>query len=609
MHSNQQYSPVPKVLFAVTVSISCGFYRNKLAYLRDAGFDVTIISGPGELLETLSKSEGATPVAIPMEREISPLKDLVSLWKFYRAIKRVKPDLVDVSTPKAGLLGSIAAMLAGVPCRVYTLRGLRMETATGLKRGMLWLAEWISCACAHRVVPVSESLRRRAVELKLVTAAKTGVLERGSGVDLSRFTPRRRGSAETHGLRQELRLTGKETVIGFVGRFVKDKGIRELVEAFRELGTTRPNLRLLLVGDFESGDPVEPEVRKYIESAPTILRPGFVADTAPYYALMDVFVLPTYREGFPEVPLEAQASRVPVVTTTATGAVDSVVDGETGFLVPVGDSSALAGAIAKLLEDPQLRLRMGIAGRARMERDFRPAAIWDAHVKMYEELLNENATMRDERRDTSTALKTAGLVAKRAFDLVWAMVGLVVLAPILLMVAVLVKIFLGSPILFHQSRPGWNGKLFTCLKFRTMTDARDAEGRLLPDAERMMAFGRFLRRSSIDELPELINVIRGEMSLVGPRPLLPQYLERYTPEQMRRHEVKPGITGWAQINGRNATSWEQKFAYDVWYVKNRGFWLDLKILALTLWKTLKREGISQPGHATMQEFRSAARPE
>ena len=215
---------------------------------------------------------------------------------------------------------------------------------------------------------------------------------------------------------------------------------------------------------------------------------------------------------------------------------------------------------------------------------------------MSTEIRASEMTARDEDS------KTAALLAKRVFDLAGAMVALVVLAPLLLIVAVLVKIFLGSPILFRQSRPGWHGKPFTCLKFRTMTDAKDAEGRLLPDADRMTAFGRFLRSSSIDELPELINVIRGEMSLVGPRPLLPQYLERYTPEQMRRHEVKPGITGWAQVNGRNAASWEQKFAYDVWYVDNRGFWLDLKILALTLWKTLRREGVSQSGHATMPEF-------
>ena len=211
------------------------------------------------------------------------------------------------------------------------------------------------------------------------------------------------------------------------------------------------------------------------------------------------------------------------------------------------------------------------------------------------------------RADEVTAYRrgghlATGVVAKRAFDLVGAIAAVVVLAPLLLMVAALVRIFLGSPVLFRQSRPGWNGKLFMCLKFRTMTDARDAEGRLLADAERMTGFGRFLRRSSIDELPELINVIHGEMSLVGPRPLLPQYLERYTPEQMRRHEVKPGITGWAQVNGRNALDWKRKFELDVWYVDHHSLWLDVLILARTLGKILQSDGISSSGHATMPEF-------
>lgn len=198
--------------------------------------------------------------------------------------------------------------------------------------------------------------------------------------------------------------------------------------------------------------------------------------------------------------------------------------------------------------------------------------------------------------------KTMGLVAKRVLDFAGAIVALVVLAPLLLMVAALVKIFLGSPILFRQSRPGWGGKAFTCLKFRTMTQARDADGRLLPDGERLTAFGKFLRRSSIDELPELINVIRGEMSLVGPRPLLPQYLERYSAEQMRRHEVKPGITGWAQINGRNALDWKRKFELDVWYVDHQSFRLDMLILVRTLGKLFSPDGISSAGHATMPEF-------
>jgi len=191
---------------------------------------------------------------------------------------------------------------------------------------------------------------------------------------------------------------------------------------------------------------------------------------------------------------------------------------------------------------------------------------------------------------------------KRLFDLVSVAVFLVALWPLLILLAFLVYIQLGSPMFFIQVRPGLHGKPFRLCKFRTMTDARDAHQRLLPDTERLTAFGRFLRNSSLDEFPELWNVLKGDMSLVGPRPLLMQYMDRYTPEQARRHEVKPGITGWAQVNGRNAITWEEKFALDVWYVENRSFFLDLKILAMTAWKVLKREGISAEGEATMPEF-------
>jgi sugar transferase EpsL len=191
---------------------------------------------------------------------------------------------------------------------------------------------------------------------------------------------------------------------------------------------------------------------------------------------------------------------------------------------------------------------------------------------------------------------------KRLLDLVFTISALILLSPALALVALLACLKFGSPVLFRQRRPGLHGRPFTIYKFRTMTDKCDADGNLLPDAERLTSFGRFLRGTSLDELPELFNVLKGHMSLVGPRPLLMQYLDRYTPEQMRRHEVRPGITGWAQVNGRNALTWEQKFALDVWYVDHWSLCWDLKIIALTAWKVLTREGISQPGQATAQEF-------
>jgi lipopolysaccharide/colanic/teichoic acid biosynthesis glycosyltransferase len=196
---------------------------------------------------------------------------------------------------------------------------------------------------------------------------------------------------------------------------------------------------------------------------------------------------------------------------------------------------------------------------------------------------------------------------KRLFDIIASFLILFLLSPLLAILAWQVHRKLGSPVFFRQSRPGLRGRPFQLIKFRTMTNEHDVEGNLLPDSERLPPFGRFLRSASLDELPELWNVLKGDMSLVGPRPLLMEYLDLYTNEQARRHEVRPGVTGWAQVNGRNALSWEDKFKLDVWYVDNQSLWLDLKILLMTLAKVIRREGVSHAGHATMEKFRGSAK--
>jgi sugar transferase EpsL len=203
--------------------------------------------------------------------------------------------------------------------------------------------------------------------------------------------------------------------------------------------------------------------------------------------------------------------------------------------------------------------------------------------------------------------RTRGLGAKRAFDTCVAGAGLLVLSPVMLLTAVAVAVFLGRPVLFRQVRPGLHGRPFRLLKFRTMTDRRDASGELLPDGDRLTPFGAWLRRASLDELPQLLNVVKGDMSLVGPRPLLMEYLPLYDAVQARRHEVRPGITGWAQVGGRNSLSWGERFALDVWYVEHRSMMLDLRILASTVLKVIRREGISQQGHATAERFRGTPR--
>jgi lipopolysaccharide/colanic/teichoic acid biosynthesis glycosyltransferase len=559
-----------------------------------------MVSSPGPGLERMAAEEKVKTYAVPMCREISLLSDLRSLYQLWKILKRVRPTITNFGTPKAGLLGGIASVMAGVPHRIYTLHGLRLETTSGIKRFILTQAERIACGCAKEVIAVSPSLRKQAIELRLVDSAKCLVLGSGTsnGIAVGRFRLAAEDHERTSALRRALAIPANAPVIGFVGRFTRDKGIVELIAAYDILKQQFGELRLLLVGEFETGDPVPQSVRERIERDPFIVRPGFVADTAPYYPVMDVLVLPTYREGLPGVPLEAAAAARPVVATNATGAIDSVLDGETGMIIPVADVNALVTALEKLLLNPELRRRMGLAGQDWVTREFDHGVVLDRIVEKYQQALHRLA---QERRD---AHRQRGwrLALKRAMDVTAALVGLVLTGPLMLVSAASILLSMGRPVIFRQQRPGKNKAPFTLFKFRTMREERDKSGNLLPDAARLTAVGRILRTASLDELPQLWNVLRGDLSLVGPRPLLMQYLGRYTPQQTRRHEVLPGITGWAQVNGRNALSWPEKFSLDVWYVDHWSLALDLRILWKTLWQVVTRRGISNQGHATMPEF-------
>ena len=361
-----------------------------IASLRNSGFDVSIVSSPRPGQESI-RTAGASIFDVPMNREISPLDDLVLLWRLWRTLRRIRPDITDSGTPKAGLLGGLAAALAGVPCRIYTLHGLRLETTTGVKRRILVWTERIACKCAHRVICVSPSLRQRAIDLGLVESVKTLVLANGTchGVEVERYAGTAENMARADELRRELNLPKDFLVIGFVGRLTHDKGIPELIEAYWDLRSDFRELRLLLVGDFEDGDPVPLSVRTRIENDPLILRSGFVPDTSAYYHLMDVLVLPTYREGFGLVNIEAQAAGKPVVTTRATGAIDSVQDGKTGLLVPVGDAQALARAIGSLLGDAAKRKEMGRRGQEWVTREFPRGKVLAALAREYHSLILE----------------------------------------------------------------------------------------------------------------------------------------------------------------------------------------------------------------------------
>lgn len=259
----------PRLVIIMTTTQFFMSFRGYIDNLLSSGFDISVISSPRPEQEMI-RVAGATIVDVPINREISPSDDLVSLWRLWRALRRLRPDITDCGTPKAGLLGGLAAVLAGVPCRIYTLHGLRLETTTGMKRKILVWAEWIACRCAHRVICVSQSLRQRAIDLGLVESAKTLVLANGTchGVEVERFAGTAENMARAGELRRELNLPKDSLVIGFVGRLTRDKGIPELMEAYWDLRSDLRELRLLLVGDFEDGDPVPLSVRARIRAIP-----------------------------------------------------------------------------------------------------------------------------------------------------------------------------------------------------------------------------------------------------------------------------------------------------------------------------------------------------
>jgi glycosyltransferase involved in cell wall biosynthesis len=363
-----------------------------------SGFDVSFISSPGPELKSVS-AEGASTFGVEMKREISPIYDLLSFWRLWRLLRKIRPDVTNVGTPKAGFLGGLAAVVSGVPYRLYTLHCLRLETTTGWKRWLLWCAEWLSCRCAHHVYCVSPSLRERAIDLKLLDKDKALVAANGTcnGIDFERFALTQERENGARELRAKLGIDAGAPVVGFVGRLTRDKGIPELYEAYSLLRAQFPALKLLLVGDYERGDAVPSDIRDRLTADAGVVRSGWVADPALYYRVMDVLALPTYREGIGLVSLEAQASSVPVVTTTATGARDSILDGITGFSVPAGDVSALAEAIAHLLRDAELRGSMGEAAREWVMSMFDREVLWAEIKKNYVQATSRYITSLEHR--------------------------------------------------------------------------------------------------------------------------------------------------------------------------------------------------------------------
>jgi lipopolysaccharide/colanic/teichoic acid biosynthesis glycosyltransferase len=558
-----------KLLYVATSDRFWGFLEGQASYARARGFEIHAASSPGPALEDFAARERAAAWPVPMTRGLTPLRDLAALRRLCRLVRELGPAVVHAHTPKAGLLGMVAARWGRVPVRVYTLHGLVWQTRRGWRRRLLVALERLACRLSTQVLAVSASVRQRAIEAGLSPPGKIAVPGPGgsaNGLDFQRFDPA--------GVRAAPRCG--PVVLGYAGRLTPDKGIAELSQAWQILRGRFPDLHLLVAGEPEPHDPLPAGVLAGLRCDPRVHWTGWVDNMPEEYLAMDICVLPSRREGLPYAAMEAAAMERPVAGFAVDGVRDAVEDGGTGLLAPPGSPAALAGAIARLVEDPALRARLGREARRRALALWAREPLWESICAHY------RAAPR--------------LGWKRPLDAAAATLLLVAFSPLLLLAALGVWVELGRPILFRQWRPGWGERLFPMLKFRTMR-AGDA-----PDAARLGSWGRWLRRTSLDELPQLWNVLRGEMSLVGPRPLLERYLPYYTARERLRHRVRPGLTGWAQVHGRNEVGWRERLELDVWYVEHASLGLDMRILWRTLGWWFRGRGVREDPSAWMADL-------
>lgn len=376
----------------VAVSFTWKLFRGQLQFMKKKGVELNLVSSPGWELDELIEKEKFDFGRIPIEREISPMKDLKSLIQLVKHIRRNKPDIVHTHTAKGGLLGIFAAYLVGAKCRMYHMRGLRYLTTTGLKRKLLIFMESLSCRLAHRVFCVSYSIREIAIKDGVCSADKLIVASNGSsnGVDSSnKFNPDNIDHKEVQKLKEEYRIPEDALVFGFLGRIVVDKGIGEITEAWKVFSEDYPKAYLVLVGKVESGDPVPEETLEYLTNHPRVVLTGEVDNTEMYYALFDVFVFPSHREGFANALLEASAMKLPCLTTTAPGCHDAVVDGETGLIVPFGEIDEIIRGMNFYVNHPEKRKEHGDGGRERILTYFESEKVWECYHEEYVKLFDE----------------------------------------------------------------------------------------------------------------------------------------------------------------------------------------------------------------------------
>jgi glycosyltransferase involved in cell wall biosynthesis len=375
-----------KVVHLVASPLSLGFLRGQPGYAAANGVEVHVVSPPGDQLDQFAAEERVQTHTIDITRSISPISDLAALWRLTLLFRRLRPDIVHSHTPKAGLLGMTAATAARVRGRIHHLRGLPTSTARGVLRFLLVWSDRLTCALAHRVICVSESLRNEALDGGICRASKMCVIGRGSGQGVDarhQFNPASFTKSESMARRSALGIPEGASVVGFVGRLTADKGLAELHQAWELLKRSHPTLQLLLVGSTDTRLPLANDLVARFAADARVHHVEWTANVAALYSLMDLVVLPTYREGFPNVVLEAGAMELPVVATDVTGCIDAVLPGETGLLVHPHDPHALACAIESYLASPVRRRAHGAAGRRRVLENFTPELVWEGILSEY----------------------------------------------------------------------------------------------------------------------------------------------------------------------------------------------------------------------------------
>ncbi|MGI2327518.1 sugar transferase [Planococcus sp. YIM B11945] len=581
----------PKILQLCAIDRTVdSFLKPLIVKSMEEGYEVhTACTDTGKFEEL--EAEGLQMAAIPIDRSIHPIKNVKTIIHLYKLIKKEQYDIVHVHTPVAALLGRIAAKLAGTKHIIYTAHGFYFHD--GMKKNEYrlffgiekfaakWWTDWLLLQ--------SREDYQLALDERFKLTDRT--IHLSNGVDIwNKFHKDQIAPEDLETVKKELEIQEGDVVFSFIGRLVQEKGIFELVEAFKQAAEEHPNIKLIVIGGLTKTERDQESYGKLVEQMehPGIKALGFREDIPLLMALSDAYILPSHREGLPRSIIEAMAMEKPIIATDIRGCREQVFPWQNGLLVEKENAVQLAESIKLLAKDEELRTNFSKKSRAIAEELFDEEKVLEKQLDLFRMLTAKPAEVVKKRRAPITNF------SMRAAELVFATLLLFLLSPIFLGIALLIKLDSAGPVFFKQERGGAGGRHFLIYKFRTMYHNHpkgDLDIKVLATDERITKIGYFLRKTSLDELPQLFNILKGEMTFVGPRPALTTQTDNYDDYQKRRLAVKPGVTGLAQINGRNALSWEEKIALDIDYVQKKCLKFDLYILLQTAYVVLKSEGV------------------